>query len=62
MILARIINKVEEILIAVQAGFIPGRSFCGQALNLTQYIQDGFENKRIIRAVVLLILQRRMTL
>ncbi len=42
MLLSRICETVEEHLSADQAGFRPGRSFCSQVLNLTQYIEDGF--------------------
>ena len=46
MILARISPTVEEHLSPDQAGFRPGRSCCGQLLNLTQ-----FKNKQITGAV-----------
>ena len=51
MILARISQSVEEQLTPDQAGFRPGRSCCDQLLNLTQYIEDGFETKQITGAV-----------
>ena len=51
MILARIHGTVEEHLSPDQAGFRPGRSCCSQVLNLTQYIEDGFETKQITGAV-----------
>ena len=51
MILARISPNVEEHLSPDQAGFRPGRSCCGQLINLTQFIEDGFENKQITGAV-----------
>ncbi|KAK3885135.1 hypothetical protein Pcinc_010617 [Petrolisthes cinctipes] len=51
MILARILPPVEEHLSVDQAGFRPGRSFCSQVLNLSQYIEDMFENKQITGAV-----------
>ena len=51
MILARIQPTVEEQLSTDQAGFRPGRSCCSQILNLTQYIEDGFEKKQITGAV-----------
>ena len=51
MVLARISTAVEEQLTPDQAGFRPGRSTCDQLLNLTQYIEDGYEDKRITGAV-----------
>ncbi|KAK3890529.1 hypothetical protein Pcinc_005503 [Petrolisthes cinctipes] len=47
MILARIHGTVEENLTEDQPGFRPGCSCCSQVLNLTQYIEDGFETKHI---------------
>jgi len=52
MILARISQSVEEQLTPDQAGFRPGRSCCDQLLNLTQFIEDGFETKQITGAVL----------
>ena len=51
MIMARIQPIVEEELTRDQAGFRPGRSTCGQLLNLTQYIEDGYEEKNITGTV-----------
>lgn len=34
-----------------QDGFRSGRSCCGQVLNLTQYVQDGYKNRMITGAV-----------
>ena len=51
MVMARISPRVEEELTQDQAGFRPGRSTCGQLLNLTQYIEDGFETKDITGTV-----------
>ena len=51
MILARISTAVEEQLTPDQAGFRPGKSFCDQLLNLTQFIEDGFEEKKITGTV-----------
>ena len=51
LILARIAPTIEEQLTPDQAGFRPGRSCCDQLLNLTQHIEDGFENKQITGAV-----------
>ena len=42
---------VESQLTPDQAGFRPGRSCCSQLLNLTQYIEDGFEKKLITGTV-----------
>ena len=41
----------EEQLSPDQAGFRAGRSCCSQVLNLTQYIEDGFELGKITGAV-----------
>ncbi|KAI8493396.1 hypothetical protein Bbelb_287930 [Branchiostoma belcheri] len=43
LIMARIKPTVEDLLTPDQCGFREGRSCCGQVLNLTQYIEDGFE-------------------
>ena len=51
MILGRISTTVEYQLSPDQAGFRPGKSCCGQVLNLTQFIEDGFEKKNITGAV-----------
>ena len=51
MVMARMAPTVEEQLTPDQAGFRPGRSTCGQLLNLTQYIEDGFEEKQITGTV-----------
>ena len=51
MVMARYAPTVEEQLNPDQAGFRPGRSTCGQLLNLTQYIEDGFEEKQITGTV-----------
>ena len=45
MIMYHLSPTIEEQLSLDQAGFRPGRSCCSQALNLTQYIEDGYENK-----------------
>jgi Reverse transcriptase (RNA-dependent DNA polymerase). len=47
MILNRISGFVDDALIPEQAGFRPGKLCCGQVLNLTQYIEDGFEKELI---------------
>ena len=54
MVMARMAPTVEEHLAQDQAGFRPGRSACGQLLNLTQYIEDRFEGKQITETVFLL--------
>ena len=51
MILDRISHTVEEQLTPDQAGFRPGKSCCDQLLNLTQFIEDGFEKKLITGTV-----------
>jgi len=43
MILKRISDYVDKALINEEAGFRPGRSCCRQVLNLTRYIEDGYE-------------------
>ena len=50
LILNRIASFVDEHLIPEQAGFRPGKSCTGQLLNLTQFIEDGYENKLTTRA------------
>ena len=51
MILGRITPVIEEHLTPDQAGFRAGRSCCDQLLNLTQFIEDGYENKTVTGAV-----------
>ena len=51
MIMTRISAVVEEQLTPDQAGFRPGRSCCDQLLNLTQLIENGFEEKLITGTV-----------
>jgi len=43
MILNRLSHQVENKLIKKPARFIPGKSYPGQVLNLTQFIENGFE-------------------
>lgn len=47
MIMNRVKRQVETKLIPKQAGFIPGKNCIGQVLNLCQYIEDGYENKKV---------------
>ena len=47
LILNGIAPFVDEHLIPEQAGFRPGKSCTGQLLNLTQFIEDGYESKLI---------------
>lgn len=47
MVLNRISTFVDEKLTKEQAGFRPGKSCCAQVLNLTQFIEDGFEEGKI---------------
>ena len=47
MVLNRISGQLESEFIPEQAGFRPGKSCCSQILNLTQHIEDGFEQKSI---------------
>ena len=51
LVLSRISPRVEEELTKDQAGFRPGRSTCGQLLNLTQFIEDGYETKNVTGTV-----------
>ena len=51
LILNQISPTIEEHLTPDQAGFRPGRSCCGQVLNLTQFIEDGYETKQITGTV-----------
>ena len=51
LLLNRLSPFVEEHLIDQQAGFRPGKSTAVQFLNLTQYIEDGFHEKKITGAV-----------
>ena len=44
-------DDIEDKLTPDQAGFRPGGSTCGQLLNLTQFIEDGYENKEITGSV-----------
>ena len=46
MIMARISATVKQQLTPDQAGFRPGRSCCDQLLNLTQFIENGYEEKQ----------------
>ena len=43
LLLNRIAHVVDEQLIPEQAGFRPCKSTTSQVLNLTQHIEDGFE-------------------
>ena len=47
MILNRIAPTIEQHLIKEQAGFIPGKSCTSQLLNLTQHIEDGYQESMI---------------
>ena len=51
LLLNRLSPFVEEHLIDQQAGFRLGKSTTGQLLNLTQYIDNGFQEKKITGAV-----------
>ena len=44
MILNRLNPLIETMIIDQQAGFRPGKSTTGQLLNLTQHIEDGYNN------------------
>jgi hypothetical protein len=47
IILNRLSDYIDSQLIKEQAGFRPGKSTTGQLLNLTQHIEDGYEQKLI---------------
>ncbi|KAJ3607639.1 hypothetical protein NHX12_024690 [Muraenolepis orangiensis] len=47
----RIGTFVDEHLIPEQAGFRPGKSTTSQVLNLTQYIEDGYEEGMVTGVV-----------
>ena len=50
--MARISPTVEDqVSVDQSAGFRAGRSCAGQVLNLTQYIEDGYETRNITGAV-----------
>ena len=50
LILNRVAPFVDDHLIHEQAGFRPGKSCTGQLLNLTQFIEDGYEEGLITGA------------
>lgn len=47
LILNRIQDYLDPKLIPQQAGFRPGKSCTGQILNITEFIEDGFERKEM---------------
>lgn len=47
MILNRVAEPIDYTLIKEQAGFRPGKSCCGQVLNLTQHIENGYERRQL---------------
>jgi len=47
MLLNPLVPFVDSALIKEQAGFRPGKSCTEQILNLTQTIENGFENKKV---------------
>jgi hypothetical protein len=51
LLLNRIGPIIDDLLIDEQAGFRPGKSTTSQVLNLTQYIEDGFEEGKVTGAV-----------
>jgi len=53
IVLIRLQPVVEEKLIPQQAGFQPGKSCCSQVLNLTQHIEDGFQQGKITGAALI---------
>ena len=51
LLLNRIGPVVDKLLILEQAGFRPGKSTTSQVLNLTQHIEDGFEEGKVTGCV-----------
>ena len=51
LLLNRLQPLIEDHIISEQAGFRPGKSCTGQLLNLTQHIENGFEEGLITGAV-----------
>ena len=51
MILNRLNPLIETMIIDQQAGFRPGKSTTGQLLNLTQHIEDGYEQSVVTGTV-----------
>ena len=51
LILNRVGPVIDNLLIPEQAGFRPGKSTTSQVLNLTQYIEDGFEEGKVTGVV-----------
>ena len=51
LILNRLGPAIDEHLIPEQAGFRPGKSTCSQVLNLTQHIENGFEESLVTGVV-----------
>ena len=47
LLLTHLSSQIDAQLIDDQAGFRPGKSCTGQLLNLTQYIEDGYQKKLI---------------
>ncbi|KAL4113930.1 hypothetical protein QTP88_017480 [Uroleucon formosanum] len=47
ILLNRLCPAIDDTLIKEQAGFRPGKSYTGQVLNLAQYIENGFEEKKV---------------
>ena len=51
LILSRLQEKIDDKLIKEQCGFRPGKSCTGQVLNLTEFIEEGFQ-KGMVTGVV----------
>ena len=47
LILNRVGPAIDSLLIPERAGFRPGKSTTSQVLNLTQLIEDGFEERKV---------------
>ena len=55
MILNRIAPTIEQDLIKEQAGFRPGKSCTSQLLNLTQHIEDDYQESMMITGTTCLL-------
>lgn len=51
LLLNRLSPGIDSKLISQQAGFRPGKSCTNQTLNLTQFIEDGYETRKVTGVV-----------
>lgn len=47
-LLNRLCPTIDDTIMKEEAGFRPDKSCTGQVLNFTQYIENGFEEKKVI--------------